>query len=52
MIVFGSATNPRMMFTRVIDSVEVSREEKMLISGTDSESYITEYALVYDGKLE
>ena len=27
---------------------EVSRGEKMLYSGTDPESYITEYALVYE----
>ena len=28
--------------------VEVSRGEKMLYSGTDPESYITEYTLVYE----
>ena len=27
---------------------EVSREEKMLYSGTDPESYITKYTLVYE----
>jgi len=27
---------------------EVSRGEKMLYSGTDPESYITKYTLVYD----
>ena len=32
----------------LIDSGEVSRGEKMLYSGTDPESYITEYTLVYD----
>jgi len=34
----------------VIDagSGEVSRGEKMLYSGTDPESYITEYTLVYE----
>jgi len=30
--------------------VEVSRGEKMLYSGTDPESYITEYTLVYEEK--
>ena len=30
---------------------EVSRGEKMLYSGTDPESYITEYTLVYEEKL-
>ena len=37
----------------MIDSVlsgEVSRGEKMLYSGTDPESYITEYTLVYEEK--
>ena len=29
-------------------SGEVSRGEKMLYSGTDPESYITEYTLVYE----
>ena len=29
---------------------EVSRGEKMLYSGTDPESYITEYTLVYEDK--
>jgi len=30
---------------------EVPRGEKMLYSGTDPESYITEYTLVYENKL-
>jgi len=30
------------------DTGEVPRGEKMLYSGTDPESYITEYALVYE----
>jgi len=30
---------------------EVSRGEKMLESGTDPESYITEYTLVYEDKV-
>ena len=30
---------------------EVSRGEKMLYSGTDPESYITEYTLVYEDKM-
>ena len=35
----------------VIDSGgEVPRGEKMLYSGTDPESYITEYTLVYEEK--
>jgi len=36
----------------VIDSGsgEVPREEEMLYSGTDPESYITEYTLVYEDK--
>jgi len=29
---------------------EVSREEKMALRGTDPESYITEYTLVYEVK--
>jgi len=29
---------------------KVSRGEKMLYSGTDPESYITEYSLVYEDK--
>ena len=29
---------------------EVSRGEKMLESGTDPESYITDYSLVYEGE--
>ena len=33
-----------------IFSCEVSRGEKMLISGTDPESYITEYTLGYEYK--
>ena len=32
----------------VIDSGEVSRGEKMDLRGTDPESYITEYTLVYE----
>ena len=32
-------------------SGEVPRGEKMLCSGTDAESYITEYTLVYEDKL-
>jgi len=35
----------------MIDSGAVSRGEKMLESGTDPESYITEYTLVYEEKL-
>jgi len=37
-------------FPGVIDSglVEVSQGEQMLYSGTDPESYITEYTLVYE----
>ena len=36
----------------VIDSDgEVPRGEKMLYSGTDPESYITEYTLVYEDKI-
>jgi len=31
---------------------EVSRGEKMLYSGTDPESYITEYTLIYEDHLE
>ena len=31
-----------------VGSGEVSRGEKMLESGTDPESYITEYTLVYE----
>ena len=31
-----------------VGSGEVPREEKMLYSGTDPESYITEYAVVYE----
>jgi len=34
-------------FPSVIDSGEVSRGERMLYSGADPESYITEYTLVY-----
>ena len=30
---------------------EVSREEKMALRGTDPESYITDYTLVYEDKL-
>ena len=38
-------------FLSVIDSGgEVPREEEMLYSGTDPESYITEYTLVYKEK--
>ena len=33
-----------------VGSGEVSRGEKMLYSGTDPESYITEYTLVYEEK--
>jgi len=33
-------------------SCEVPRGEKMLYSGTDPESYITEYTLVYEDKYE
>jgi len=36
--------------TCVTASGEVSRGEKMLESGTDPESYITEYTLVYEEK--
>jgi len=31
---------------------DVSRGEKMLYSGTDPESYITEYSLVYEENIE
>jgi len=31
-------------------SREVSRGEKMLYAGTDPESYITEYTLLYEDK--
>jgi len=31
---------------------EVSRGEKMLFSGTDPESYITEYTLVYEDDMQ
>jgi len=31
---------------------EVPRGEKMLCSGTDPESYITEYVLVYEDKVD
>ena len=34
----------------VLGAGEVSRGEKMLYSGTDPESYITEYSLVYEDK--
>jgi len=34
----------------MIVSGEVSRGEKMLYSGTDPESYITEYTLIYEDK--
>ena len=34
----------------MIDSGVVSREEKMALRGTDPESYITEYTLVYEDK--
>ena len=33
---------------REMGSREVSQGEKMLFSGTDPESYITEYTLVYE----
>ena len=36
----------------VTASGEVSRGEKMLYSGTDPESYITEYTLVYEDKVQ
>ena len=36
------------MLYMMIDGGEVSRGEKMLYSGTDSESYITEYTLLYE----
>ena len=35
--------------SELIGSGEVPRGEKMLFSGTDPESYITEYAVVYEG---
>ena len=35
-----------------MDPGKVPREEKMLQSGTDPESYITEYTLVYEHKWE
>ena len=39
------------LFVLVIDSGgEVSRGEKMALRGTDQESYITEYNLVYEDK--
>ena len=36
----------------VIDFGEVSRGEKMTLRGTDPESYITEYTLVYEDTSE
>ena len=35
---------------REVDSGEVPRGQKMLYPGTDPESYITEYTLVYEDK--
>ena len=36
--------------TNKTDNDEVSREEKMALRGTDPDSYITEYTLVYEEK--
>jgi len=34
-----------------VASGEVSRGEKILFSGTDPESYVTDYTLVYEDKM-
>ena len=49
----GSRTGPRVIDSGLVGlwwlaSGEVSRGEKMLYSGTDPVSYITEYTLVYE----
>ena len=36
---------------RICHCVEVSRGERMILRGTDLESYITEYTLVYEDKI-
>ena len=41
---------PVHLLSWLINSGEVPRGEKMLYSGTDPESYITEYTLVYEEK--
>jgi len=43
------ATNPETLSS---DSGEVPRGEKMLYSGTDPESYITDHTLVYEDQTQ
>ena len=44
----GPRWHERCVVAKLIDAGEVSRGEKMLYAGTDPESYITEYTLVYE----